>query len=167
MLSMTWLKFPLFFFYFQYSVWNVLWLGWNTFLICFYLNVGILDRVSIRTFFSDRQSTWHDREAKSSKCFSALMLEKFLTRKKIHSECDENGKIGKNHSLNSEIFGSLMWLRVLRSASPRVMQLCCRHSFYFHSCQLRRSRENKNISSSDTFRFALLRVTYSMPWLFK
>lgn len=32
---------------FQYSVWNVLWLGWNAFLICFYFNVGILDRVSI------------------------------------------------------------------------------------------------------------------------
>lgn len=30
--------------YFQYSVWNILWLGWNSFLICFYLNIGMLDR---------------------------------------------------------------------------------------------------------------------------
>lgn len=30
----------------QYGVWILLWIGWNTFLICFYLNVGILNRVS-------------------------------------------------------------------------------------------------------------------------
>ncbi|CAO1349189.1 unnamed protein product [Diamesa serratosioi] len=30
----------------SYSVWNVIWIGWNSFLICFYLNVGILDRDS-------------------------------------------------------------------------------------------------------------------------
>ncbi|XP_052860202.1 uncharacterized protein LOC128267412 [Anopheles cruzii] len=29
-----------------YSLWSLLWLGWNIFLICFYLNVGILDRDS-------------------------------------------------------------------------------------------------------------------------
>lgn len=34
-------------FSFQYSLWNLLWIGWNVFLICFYLSVGVLDRVSI------------------------------------------------------------------------------------------------------------------------
>ncbi|XP_046469860.1 putative uncharacterized protein DDB_G0291608 isoform X1 [Neodiprion pinetum] len=29
-----------------YCVWNILWLGWNIFLICFYLSVGILDKDS-------------------------------------------------------------------------------------------------------------------------
>ncbi|XP_055607442.1 sodium/potassium-transporting ATPase subunit beta-1-interacting protein isoform X1 [Uranotaenia lowii] len=29
-----------------YSLWNLLWIGWNIFLICFYLNIGILDRDS-------------------------------------------------------------------------------------------------------------------------
>ncbi|XP_020278005.1 uncharacterized protein LOC109851886 isoform X1 [Pseudomyrmex gracilis] len=29
-----------------YCVWNTLWLGWNIFMICFYLNVGILDKDS-------------------------------------------------------------------------------------------------------------------------
>nr|XP_029721978.1 sodium/potassium-transporting ATPase subunit beta-1-interacting protein-like isoform X2 [Aedes albopictus] len=29
-----------------YSLWNLLWIGWNVFLICFYLNVGVLDRDS-------------------------------------------------------------------------------------------------------------------------
>ncbi|XP_055538113.1 sodium/potassium-transporting ATPase subunit beta-1-interacting protein isoform X2 [Wyeomyia smithii] len=29
-----------------YSLWNLLWIGWNAFLICFYLNAGILDRDS-------------------------------------------------------------------------------------------------------------------------
>ncbi|XP_058836523.1 sodium/potassium-transporting ATPase subunit beta-1-interacting protein isoform X1 [Topomyia yanbarensis] len=29
-----------------YSLWNLLWIGWNVFLICFYLNTGILDRDS-------------------------------------------------------------------------------------------------------------------------
>ena len=39
------------FFSFQYSVWNVLWIGWNAFIVCFYLSVGILDRVSrMKTF---------------------------------------------------------------------------------------------------------------------
>lgn len=39
------------FHYLQYSVWNVLWIGWNTFIICFYLNIGPLDRVSIYFLF--------------------------------------------------------------------------------------------------------------------
>ncbi|XP_070499738.1 sodium/potassium-transporting ATPase subunit beta-1-interacting protein isoform X2 [Chironomus tepperi] len=30
----------------SYSVWNVLWIGWNTFIICFYLNISPLDRNS-------------------------------------------------------------------------------------------------------------------------
>ncbi|XP_035917119.1 sodium/potassium-transporting ATPase subunit beta-1-interacting protein isoform X3 [Anopheles stephensi] len=29
-----------------YTVWSLLWLGWNIFLICFYLNIGVLDRDS-------------------------------------------------------------------------------------------------------------------------
>ncbi|KAJ9586862.1 hypothetical protein L9F63_019544 [Diploptera punctata] len=29
-----------------YALWVVLWLGWNVFVICFYLNVGVLDRDS-------------------------------------------------------------------------------------------------------------------------
>uniref|UniRef100_A0A2M4CR45 Sodium/potassium-transporting ATPase subunit beta-1-interacting protein n=1 Tax=Anopheles darlingi TaxID=43151 RepID=A0A2M4CR45_ANODA len=29
-----------------YSLWSLLWLGWNIFLICFYLNIGILNRDS-------------------------------------------------------------------------------------------------------------------------
>uniref|UniRef100_A0A1B0CBW5 Sodium/potassium-transporting ATPase subunit beta-1-interacting protein n=1 Tax=Lutzomyia longipalpis TaxID=7200 RepID=A0A1B0CBW5_LUTLO len=29
-----------------YSVWNVVWIGWNIFLVCFYMNVGSLDRES-------------------------------------------------------------------------------------------------------------------------
>ncbi|XP_023295202.2 sodium/potassium-transporting ATPase subunit beta-1-interacting protein, partial [Lucilia cuprina] len=29
-----------------YLIWNFLWIGWNSFLICFYLNVGTLDRDS-------------------------------------------------------------------------------------------------------------------------
>ena len=32
----------------QYSVWNFIFIGWNAFLVCFYLNVGVLDRVSRR-----------------------------------------------------------------------------------------------------------------------
>uniref|UniRef100_A0A336LU54 Sodium/potassium-transporting ATPase subunit beta-1-interacting protein n=1 Tax=Culicoides sonorensis TaxID=179676 RepID=A0A336LU54_CULSO len=27
-----------------YSIWNVIWLGWNIFVICFYTNIGILNR---------------------------------------------------------------------------------------------------------------------------
>ncbi|XP_018339250.1 PREDICTED: uncharacterized protein LOC108746787 isoform X1 [Trachymyrmex septentrionalis] len=30
----------------SYCIWNTLWLGWNIFIICFYLNVGILDKNS-------------------------------------------------------------------------------------------------------------------------
>ncbi|PSN58030.1 hypothetical protein C0J52_02041 [Blattella germanica] len=39
-----------------FAVWEVLWLGWNVFVICFYLNVGILDRYS---FCSSRSSSIH------------------------------------------------------------------------------------------------------------
>ncbi|XP_049861623.1 uncharacterized protein LOC126355362 isoform X2 [Schistocerca gregaria] len=28
-----------------YTVWNIVWIGWNVFIICFYLDVGILDKV--------------------------------------------------------------------------------------------------------------------------
>lgn len=31
----------------QYAIWNVLWIGWNALLVCFYLSVGILDKVSV------------------------------------------------------------------------------------------------------------------------
>ncbi|XP_011338851.1 sodium/potassium-transporting ATPase subunit beta-1-interacting protein isoform X2 [Ooceraea biroi] len=30
----------------SYCVWNTLWLGWNIFIICFYLSVGILNKDS-------------------------------------------------------------------------------------------------------------------------
>lgn len=40
------IDFLFFFFYLQYSIWNVIWLGWNIFVICFYLNVGVLNRDS-------------------------------------------------------------------------------------------------------------------------
>lgn len=32
--------------YLQYAVWLVLWVGWNSFIICFYLEVGNLSQVS-------------------------------------------------------------------------------------------------------------------------
>ena len=35
------------FFFFQYSVWSVLWVGWNIFIICFYLNVGDVQRLRV------------------------------------------------------------------------------------------------------------------------
>lgn len=89
-------------FYFQYSVWNVLWIGWNTFLICFYLNVGVLDRVSIGKNVPDRHKHLarlcrqrYEKNEKCSKCFFLALNseENFLTRKKIHFECDENGEL--------------------------------------------------------------------------
>ncbi|XP_049814225.1 uncharacterized protein LOC126260853 isoform X1 [Schistocerca nitens] len=29
-----------------YTVWNIVWIGWNVFIICFYLGIGILDKDS-------------------------------------------------------------------------------------------------------------------------
>ena len=34
-------------YFFQYAVWCLLWIGWNVFVICLYLEVGMLSRVSI------------------------------------------------------------------------------------------------------------------------
>lgn len=31
--------------HFQYAVWLVVWVGWNSFIICFYLEVGHLSQV--------------------------------------------------------------------------------------------------------------------------
>lgn len=35
----------------QYTIWTLFWVGWNIFLICFYLNVGGLNRVSGNIIF--------------------------------------------------------------------------------------------------------------------
>ncbi|XP_014486251.1 PREDICTED: uncharacterized protein LOC106750427 isoform X4 [Dinoponera quadriceps] len=44
----------------SYCVWNTLWLGWNIFIICFYLNVGILDKDSdILNLGTGSFSWWH------------------------------------------------------------------------------------------------------------
>lgn len=34
----------------QYAVWLVVWVGWNSFIICFYLEVGNLSQVSLSVF---------------------------------------------------------------------------------------------------------------------
>ncbi|XP_017796814.1 PREDICTED: uncharacterized protein LOC108578070 isoform X1 [Habropoda laboriosa] len=44
----------------SYCVWNALWLGWNIFMICFYLNVGVLDNNSdILNLGTGSFSWWH------------------------------------------------------------------------------------------------------------
>ncbi|XP_070169437.1 sodium/potassium-transporting ATPase subunit beta-1-interacting protein 1 isoform X2 [Polyergus mexicanus] len=44
----------------SYSIWNILWLGWNVFIICFYLSVGILDKDSdILNLGTGSFSWWH------------------------------------------------------------------------------------------------------------
>jgi hypothetical protein len=35
-------------YFLQYAAWLVLWVGWNAFIICFYLEVGQLSQVSLR-----------------------------------------------------------------------------------------------------------------------
>lgn len=42
----NWFFSILFFLLIKYAIWTLLWTGWNAFLICFYLNVGVLNRVS-------------------------------------------------------------------------------------------------------------------------
>lgn len=39
-------KISLFLSILQYAIWSCMWLTWNIFLICYYLNLGTLDRVS-------------------------------------------------------------------------------------------------------------------------
>ncbi|XP_072764029.1 uncharacterized protein Nkain isoform X1 [Anoplolepis gracilipes] len=44
----------------SYCIWNILWLGWNVFVICFYLSVGILDKNSdILNLGTGSFSWWH------------------------------------------------------------------------------------------------------------
>ncbi|XP_011152815.1 sodium/potassium-transporting ATPase subunit beta-1-interacting protein isoform X1 [Harpegnathos saltator] len=44
----------------SYCVWNTLWLGWNIFIICFYLSVGVLDKDSdILNLGTGSFSWWH------------------------------------------------------------------------------------------------------------
>ncbi|XP_076683480.1 sodium/potassium-transporting ATPase subunit beta-1-interacting protein isoform X4 [Andrena cerasifolii] len=44
----------------SYCVWNALWLGWNIFMICFYLDVGVLDKSSdILNLGTGSFSWWH------------------------------------------------------------------------------------------------------------
>ncbi|KAL2738128.1 homeobox protein 2 isoform X3 [Vespula maculifrons] len=43
-----------------YCIWNTLWLGWNIFMICFYLSVGVLDKNSdILNLGTGSFSWWH------------------------------------------------------------------------------------------------------------
>lgn len=42
----SWLQTLLTICVFQYAVWLVLWVGWNSFIICFYLEVGNLSQVA-------------------------------------------------------------------------------------------------------------------------
>lgn len=46
----SWLQTVLTICVFQYAVWLVLWVGWNSFIICFYLEVGNLSQVCIFVF---------------------------------------------------------------------------------------------------------------------
>ncbi|XP_043677783.1 sodium/potassium-transporting ATPase subunit beta-1-interacting protein isoform X2 [Vespula pensylvanica] len=44
----------------SYCIWNTLWLGWNIFMICFYLSVGVLDKNSdILNLGTGSFSWWH------------------------------------------------------------------------------------------------------------
>ncbi|XP_053974566.1 sodium/potassium-transporting ATPase subunit beta-1-interacting protein isoform X2 [Hylaeus volcanicus] len=44
----------------SYCIWNTVWLGWNVFMICFYLNVGVLDRNSdVLNLGTGSFSWWH------------------------------------------------------------------------------------------------------------
>lgn len=37
---------------FQYTIWTALWVTWNVFIICFYLEVGGLSKVSPSCFYN-------------------------------------------------------------------------------------------------------------------
>uniref|UniRef100_UPI00358E3C7D sodium/potassium-transporting ATPase subunit beta-1-interacting protein 3-like isoform X3 n=1 Tax=Myxine glutinosa TaxID=7769 RepID=UPI00358E3C7D len=42
-----------------YAIWSVLWVAWNIFLICFYLEVGGLSRsTDVLTFMASRHRSW-------------------------------------------------------------------------------------------------------------
>ncbi|XP_026836040.1 sodium/potassium-transporting ATPase subunit beta-1-interacting protein isoform X3 [Drosophila erecta] len=43
-----------------YLIWNFLWIGWNTFLICFYLNVGQLNRESDLLSLGTGSASWFE-----------------------------------------------------------------------------------------------------------
>ncbi|XP_076284021.1 sodium/potassium-transporting ATPase subunit beta-1-interacting protein isoform X2 [Lasioglossum baleicum] len=44
----------------SYCIWNTVWLGWNIFIICFYLDVGVLDKNSdILNLGTGSFSWWH------------------------------------------------------------------------------------------------------------
>ncbi|XP_071491877.1 sodium/potassium-transporting ATPase subunit beta-1-interacting protein 3-like isoform X1 [Diadema antillarum] len=46
-----------------YSIWKILWLGWNIFIICLYLNVGILsieEHLYILNFNTGKESWWRE-----------------------------------------------------------------------------------------------------------
>lgn len=111
---------------FQYSVWNVLWLGWNAFLICFYFNVGILDRVSInfQRIVSEHLAAVDNRFENSVALISG---ELFWCRLETGSET-KSWNIYENVEL-FEVFWKCLWkIRDGSSSrvciSPRVMQLC-------------------------------------------
>lgn len=103
-------------FLFQYSVWNVLWLAWNAFLICFYLNVGILDsRVSMKLFRN------------SFKTLGIVQLERKHYRFDLRFGRVENQKRQSENVFKFSVrdfWGFDDESGSSRYASPHVMQLC-------------------------------------------
>ncbi|XP_043475925.1 sodium/potassium-transporting ATPase subunit beta-1-interacting protein isoform X2 [Leptopilina heterotoma] len=42
----------------SYCIWNILWLGWNIFVICFYVSAGVLDKKSDLLNFGTGSFSW-------------------------------------------------------------------------------------------------------------
>ncbi|KAG8224640.1 hypothetical protein J437_LFUL003074 [Ladona fulva] len=41
-----------------FCIWSIIWIGWNIFIICFYLNVGILDKEGDALNFGTSSVSW-------------------------------------------------------------------------------------------------------------
>lgn len=125
---------------FQYSVWNFVWLGWNAFLICYYFDIGILDRV--RTSFVVSLSEFIQRIEST---FALIWKPSYP-----HFRFEDEWK-NLHENSTASLFGALKW-KVETCISPCVMQLCFPLFFYFYVRQLRifRNQTRSRLSSVTT-----------------
>lgn len=56
----------------QYLVWELAWLSWNVFVICFYLNVGVLENSRDWLNFGTGSASWWEV---SLSCFTVLSFK--------------------------------------------------------------------------------------------
>ncbi|XP_043288781.1 uncharacterized protein NKAIN isoform X1 [Venturia canescens] len=71
----------------SYCVWNTLWLGWNVFTICFYLDVGTLDKESDLLSFRTGSYSWWESNGPGCKIVNEITEPEIYRSRPNATDC--------------------------------------------------------------------------------